>query len=176
MKTAVIVDFDTRRILFQKIVGSLKLLPSIEDWDLNWGEPFIAVTKDRRVWVRVFYEESLPASAEKLKNEIERLKPHLPEDGELCVCVPRAWGFDREDWSEQFSFRVRLWSYSSLGNGFISATEAVAGPVAVVPAQVRETSVVKPMNQILDQRLDADEVRELAEMGVALKRFRFQSL
>ena len=44
MKTALIVDFDTRRVLFQKIVDSLRLLPSRGDWDLNWGEPFLAVS------------------------------------------------------------------------------------------------------------------------------------
>ncbi len=169
MKTALIVDFDTRRVLFQKIVESLRRLPSKEDWDLNWGEPFLAVARDRRIWIRIFYEETLPVSPEKLKHEIDRLKPHLPEGGELCLCVPQSWGLRSEDLPEDSLFSVRFWNYSNLENSSVFSHEIVRGQA---PGQFKQTGITARLDlkPETDHRLSSDEVRELAEMGLALKR------
>lgn len=170
MKTAVIIDFDTRRVLFQKIVESLDLFPSMESWDLTWGEPFLAVTNDRSTWVRVFYEESLPGSAEKLKSEVERLLPHLTPGGELILCLPQSCETELQAMLSNSFPPVRVWSYSHAGNGSVFAhergKEASKPPILEMGSAALLSSPAK-----LDQRLSADEVRELAEMGLELKRF-----
>ncbi len=169
MKTALIVDFDTRRVLFQKIVESLRLLHAQEDWDLNWGEPFLAVTRDRRIWVRIFYEETLPVSAEKIKHEIERLKPHLPAEGELSLCVPQSWGLNVESLPEEVISSARFWSYSNLENNTVFSNEWVRAQAAQ-PALKTGFMAPSVIAAELDFRLSSDEVRALAEMGLELKR------
>ena len=170
MKTTLIVDFDTRRLLFQKIIVSLGRLPSREDWDLNWGEPFLAVSHNRQIWIRVFYEESLPVSPEKLKHEIERLQPHIPGGGELCLCVPQAWGLSAEDLPEDVVLLVRFWSYAHSEKNLVHSHETVRGQSFQLPSPGGFAVVSRLANPELDRRLSTDEVRELAEMGLALKR------
>jgi|GEM_PF-3327299 len=172
MKTAVIVDFDTRRVLFQKIVESLRILPFNEEWDLNWGEPFLAVTRDRRVWVRIFYEESMPVSVEKLKHEIERLKPHLSQGGEICVCLPKNSQLGIADLPMGAEVPVRLWNYSHLSGGEVTSDELIKKKPPIVLTLNKTIQVESAASQTsASDRLSSEEVRELAEMGLALKRF-----
>lgn len=174
MKTAVVVDFDTRRVLFQKIVEALRLFPSMENWDLSWGEPYLAVTKDRRIWVRVFYEESMPSSVEKLKGEVERLAPHLKSGGEMILCLPQGCDLDLQEVFSVQSVPVRLWSYSGIAHGVVAVREvekntSLKGPPIVINPTVDSERFVASGQT--DQRLSSAEVRQLAEMGLELKRF-----
>ncbi len=170
MKTAVIVDFDTRRVLFQKIVESLRILPTMEDWDLNWGEPFLAVTRDRRIWVRIFYDESMPVSVEKLQHEIERLTPHLSQGGEIYVCLPKSSGLGVEDLPAGMTVPVHLWNYSHLGGNAVVSHELAKKQVLAVNSPSPEVKSVCAQSQA-SERLSPEEVRGLAEIGLALKRF-----
>lgn len=179
MKTALIVDFDTRRVLFQKIVDSLRLLPSRGDWDLNWGEPFLAVSVDRRIWVRIFYEETLPVSIDKLKHEIERLKPHLAEGSKLCLCLPQSWGLGHAKLAESLDSNVRLWNYSSSENNAVIAHELIRDQSVKLRQNETSEVIVQPVKEgkrAIDYRLSLDEVRELAEMGLELKRRNFSKI
>ena len=171
MKENAVVDFDLRKVYFQKIVESLKLGPAPQDWDLNWGEPFIAVTKNRQVWVRIFYEETQPPSLEKLKNEVARLIPLLPPQGQLSLCFPRTWEVDRGNLPVSDSFLIRYWNYSPFErNGSLSVQEMMDTPASVIPSSSLKKATMPEPFAVVDQRLNSDEVRELAEMGLALKR------
>ena len=174
MKSVAIIDFDVRRGLFQKIVESLAVVTALEDWDLSWGDPFIAVTKNRQSWIRVFYEESYPPSVEKLKNEVDRLKPLIPQGGQLSLCFPQSWRVESKGLPDLELFPVRYWSYVFLGsNGTVSAHEVTSGHETETvacdyPAVAQGVMVLPQIGS--EKRLSAEEVRELAEMGLELKR------
>ncbi|HRK62132.1 MAG TPA: hypothetical protein PLY88_06255 [Candidatus Omnitrophota bacterium] len=167
LKTSVVADFDSRRELFHKVVGSLNLLSPSDKWDLSWGEPFLALSRDRKLWVRIFYEESLPITAERLRAESDRLKPHISEGGRLVLCIPENWaqGLGHEGLSTDFP--VRVWIYSHLADGRVvtreldSVTEPKDSLASMVSNQDRES----------EEKLSSDEIRELTEIGVELKRY-----
>lgn len=158
---------DSKQGFFYKIIKSLNFFENLEEWDLSWGEPFLAVSQDRRVWVRVFYEESLPVSPEKLQCEAERLKPHIPARGELLFCFPQSWKIEPKDLGRQMPFTLRLWSYSG-------ACETAVFSREIRKEEKRPVQVLAPEEggqADLVERLSPEEVHELAEMGVAFKRY-----
>ena len=173
MKSTVSVDLDVRRGLFQKIVESLRLVTATEDWDLSWGDPFIAVTKNSQIWVRIFYEESYRPSVEKLRNEIDRLKPLIPQGGQLSLCFPQSWQMEDKDLPDLKLFPARYWSYNCLGsNGAVLAHEVVRGhKMETADCDYPTVAGLMALPQSgSEQRLSSDEVRELADIGLELKR------
>ncbi len=169
MKAVVAPDVDSQRLFFRKLIESLQLATSIKDWDLKWGEPFLAVTHDHQVWVRVFHEESGAITVERLEGEAQRLLPLLPKGGKLIFCLPESWGFNLNDLPELEAVSVRAWGYSGTAAAF-SVSELLASP-PVVKSEKKRTLAYQSSES---ERLSTDEVRELAEIGLELKRFCFK--
>lgn len=168
LKNSVIADFDSRRGLFHKVVGSLDLLSPSDTWDLSWGEPFLALSRNRKLWVRVFYEESLPITAERLRSEAERLRPHVSDEGRLILCIPESWarGLRYEAFSSDFS--VSVWSYSYRAGGGVVAQEM---SFQAESRKDQPSFVAVSQNSYSEEKLSSDEIRELTEIGVEMKRY-----
>ncbi len=168
IKSPLIADFDSRRVLFHQVVESLNLLPSLKAWDLSWGEPFLALSPDRKLWVRVFYEESLPITIERLRIEAERLKPHLVAGGQLVLCIPEIWSKGVSSRALQTDISARIWSYSQVPERGVVVRELIHAETAErAPAE----QPASPEPRQKEEKLTSDEIRELTEMGVELKRY-----
>ncbi len=168
IKSPLIADFDSRRVLFHQVVESLNLLPSLKAWDLSWGEPFLALSPDRKLWVRVFYEESLPITIERLRIEAQRLRPHLIEGGQLVLCIPEIWAKGVSRKALQTDISARIWSYAQVPDRGVVMRE-------LIHAEVAESLPAEPFagaeQREKEEKLTSDEIRELTEMGVELKRY-----
>lgn len=171
VRTSLAADSDSRRCLFQSIVKALNLFPSQDSWDLKWGEPFIALSQDRKIWVRVFYREASPLSAERLEAEVRRLSPHIPKEGRLLLCLPDIWARKLRSGFSVKKHQAQLWSYTELpGRGV-----AVEGPDAIQPESGLVLKESAPCSEAVgDEKLSFDEVRQLTEMGVEFKRYTLQ--
>lgn len=164
----VVADFDSRRALFHAVVNALPVLPSRDAWDLKWGEPFIALSKDKKIWARIFYQDALPVTEKRLKGEVERLQPHLSENGQLILCLPEAWARQLKENFLPEGLLIRMWSYTAFPNGDISMREIP--PRVLGESESYRSTVVRPDRE-LDEKLSTEEIRDLTELGVELKRY-----
>lgn len=168
IRSPIITDFDSHRVLFHQVVEALNLLPSLDAWDLSWGEPFLALSPDRKLWVRVFYEESLPITIERLRTEADRLKPHLLGGGQLVLCIPEIWSKGVSRRALQTDVSAKIWSYTQLPEGGVVMRELPNSEHAENTPQEQPAS--QPAGE-KEEKLTSDEIRELTEMGVELKRY-----
>lgn len=171
IKSPLIADFDSRRVLFHQVVESLNLLPSLKVWDLSWGEPFLALSPDRKLWVRVFYEESLPITIERLRIEADRLKPHLIAGGKLIFCIPEIWSQGVNRKVLQAEIPARVWSYMQASEQGVVIRELIDNEEPQIAAVPQDSWTE---NREKEEKLSSDEIRELTEMGVELKRYAFK--
>lgn len=168
VKPSIVTDFDSRRALFHAVIDALPVSLPRDAWDLKWGEPFIALSKDKKIWVRIFYQDALPITENRLKGEVERLRPHLTENGQLILCLPEAWDRQLKENFLPDGGAVRVWSYAPALNGDVSMREI---PLRVLgELELCHSAVIRPDCE-LDEKLSTEEVRGLTELGVELKRY-----
>lgn len=166
--------------IFQSIRSSIQELHTDKAIleDVN-GAPFLFKSKDAQIWVRIFYRSMRDFSVEELQQEIKKLWVLMPNDAVLYLFYPE---LDRQQIFRMngFSDRLSFFEYAGLcgpnkEKAGVQICKWIPSSFYISsPDQNEEISVhtqVPPGSFLQNARLTSDEIKDLTELSLALRRF-----
>ena len=151
--------------------------PRAEFADDGCGSPFLLKSTDAKVWGRVFYRPMSEIPIDELKRELIRLKRLMPGDAYLYLFFPsldrdliRAfhssderlvffeYGGASSDRTENPGIKIQKWVPASMS---LRKRVAIKEPLAVKG---------EPVLFLDRSRLSSEEIAELTELGLRLRR------